>query len=81
MRHGPRGAGERHHDTVAGLLARAKVPASLAGDPAAEKYSRTVLDDLVKRFEPYPDVADLVAAARAQLTPEPPAEPPAPKAP
>jgi hypothetical protein len=49
-------------DTVAGLLARAALPEVPANK---EAYSLDIYRDIVKRFEAYPDVADLVAHARA----------------
>ena len=53
--------------TVAGLLQKAAIPDNLSGSEAAQRYSRDVLTDLVKRFEAYPDVADLVGAAKSLL--------------
>ncbi len=60
----------RRRETVAGLLQKAVVPESLAGSEAARKYAHDVLVDLVKRYEVYPDVADLVAASRTLLDAE-----------
>ena len=54
-------------ETVGGLLQKAVIPETLNGNEAARKYSRDVLADLVKRFDAYPDVADLVGAARTML--------------
>jgi len=54
-------------ETVGGLLQKAVIPETLNGNEAARKYSHDVLADLVKRFEAYPDVADLVGAARTML--------------
>ncbi len=69
----------RRRETVAGLLRKAVVPANLAASETARKYSRDTLDDLIVRFSPYPDVADLIAAARGMLDADPSAsEPKAP---
>lgn len=71
----------RRRETVAGLLSRAAVPAQLAHTEAARKYAGDNLRDIVKRFDAYPDVADLVAQAKAGLAElEPPkaASPPNP---
>ena len=51
-------------ETVAGLLAKATLPDVPTNK---EAYSLGVYRDIVKRFDIYPDVADLVARARAGL--------------
>jgi len=56
--------------TVAGLLQKAAIPDALISHEAARKYAHDVLTDLVTRFSPYPDVADLIAAARTLLDAE-----------
>jgi eukaryotic-like serine/threonine-protein kinase len=61
---------QRRRETVAGLLAKATLPEQLAGTESARRYSIDSLKDLVRRFESYPDVADLVAQARSALPPE-----------
>ncbi len=61
----------RRRETVAELLAKATVPAPLATNEAALKYRADVLRSVVERFGKYPDLADLVAIARAGLPPEP----------
>ncbi len=53
--------------TVAPLLAKAAIPDQLSGNETARRYTRETLTDLVKRFDPYPDVSDLVDQARAWL--------------
>jgi serine/threonine protein kinase len=68
---------QRRRQTVADLLAKAAVPEQLAGTEAAQRYSRDILRDIVARFDGYPDVADLVAQAKAAL----PAEEPKPASP
>ena len=75
---------ELRRKTVASLLAKAAIPDQLAGNDAARRYTRETLSDLVNRFDPYTDVADLVDQAKAWLLsdrnetsaprPEPPAE-------
>ena len=56
--------------TVANLLQKAAIPDALAGSDTARKYAREVLQDLIDRYEAFPDVADLVTAAHAMLDAE-----------
>ncbi len=65
-------------EKVAGRIARAAIPEHLAQAEAARKYSQDILRDIVRTFGDYPDVADLVAQARAGLPPEDPAPGPKP---
>ncbi len=60
----------RRRETVADLLARAIVPDQMAQTEAAARYRDEKLRDIVARFDKYPDVADLVAQARAGLPAE-----------
>ncbi len=61
---------ERRRETVTDLLSRALLPEKLANSEAARRYSSDSLKDIINRFEAYPDVADLVARARAALPPD-----------
>ena len=56
--------------TVAGLLQKAILPDLLNGNETARKYSQEVLKDLIDRYEAFPDIADLVDAAKAMLQPD-----------
>jgi serine/threonine-protein kinase len=58
---------KQRHETVSGLLAKAKIPDSLVGNESAVKYSIVTLKDVIDRFGPYPDVADLIAQAKEAL--------------
>ena len=57
----------QRREVVAGLLRKAVVPDNFQGNEAALKYSRDTLNDLITRFAAYPDVAEIVAAARTML--------------
>lgn len=82
---------ELRRKTVVELLTKAAIPRQLAGNDSARRYTRETLNDLVNRFDPYPDVADLVEQAKAWLaadkkdssasTAEAPAEPGKPATP
>ena len=58
---------QRRRVTVADLLAKATLPDQIAQTEAAARYRDEKLRDIIDRFEKYPDVADLVAQAKASL--------------
>ncbi len=59
----------RRRETVTDLLAKATLPDQIAQGEVATRFRDEKLRDIVARFEKYPDVADLVAQARAAVTP------------
>jgi serine/threonine-protein kinase len=61
---------QRRRETVNELLLGAKLPDELATSESARRFSIVKLKDIVTRFDAYPDVADLVAQAKAALPPE-----------
>ena len=71
---------QQRRKTVADLLAKAAIPDGATSTEAAQRYTRSILKDIVARFDDYLDVADLVDQAKAALPPED-REPPKPSTP
>ncbi|WP_435022093.1 serine/threonine protein kinase [Tundrisphaera sp. TA3] len=59
---------EQRREVVAGLLARATITEPVAATEAGRKYRKDILEDIIARFGPYPDVADLVDEAKVGLS-------------
>ncbi|WP_435006365.1 serine/threonine protein kinase [Tundrisphaera lichenicola] len=55
-------------ETVIGLLEKAAIPDQLANNETAQKYAREILNDILTRFDAYPEVADLCTRAKLELS-------------